>query len=93
MEHKFDTEVTLSASNSFGQTREVETTNVEVIVRLNGERGSFEFYDEETGGENWYAEGGLWFNGKELVDYDGIFELPKFVADKLEELGYDISML
>ena len=48
-------------------------------------------YDEETGGNEWYAEGGLWFDNKELTDYDGVFELPQPVINKLKELGYDTS--
>jgi len=32
---------------------------------------------------------GLWFEGKELTDYDGVFELPKEAIELLEENGYD----
>ena len=41
--------------------------------------------------ERWYAEGGLWFKGKTLVDYDGVFSLSHAIIDKLEENGYDVS--
>jgi hypothetical protein len=34
---------------------------------------------------------GLWFNGNTLTDYDGVFELPKQLLDKLTELGYDVE--
>ena len=34
---------------------------------------------------------GLWFDDNELIDYDGVFELPKELIDKLSELGYDSS--
>ena len=54
-------------------------------------RGWFEMYDEETGGEDLYAEGCLIFNDKELVDYDGVFELPDEILDKLEEHGYEVD--
>lgn len=37
---------------------------------------------------NHYAEIGLRFDGKELVDYDGVFELPKEVSSLLKENGY-----
>lgn len=36
---------------------------------------------------------GLWFTGNTLTDYDGVFELPKQVIDKLRELGYDLTEL
>ena len=35
------------------------------------QQGWFELYDTDTGGENHHEEGGLWFNDRELVDYDG----------------------
>lgn len=54
--------------------------------------GSFEWYDLESGGEDFYAEGGLWFNKKkEMVDYDGVFCLPEDVLDICEQQGFDID--
>lgn len=60
------------------------------------------YYDEdnEQGSINWEvyddkgdlvedAGIGLWFNGKELVDYDGVFELPKEAIELLEEHGFN----
>ncbi len=35
-----------------------------------------------------HAEIGLWFEGKELTDYDGVFFLPREVAELLNEMGY-----
>lgn len=35
-----------------------------------------------------YAEIGLWFEEKELVDYDGIFFLPRELSDMLKDAGY-----
>jgi hypothetical protein len=35
-----------------------------------------------------YADIGLSFNGKELVDYDGVFSLPREVAEMLTGIGY-----
>ena len=69
-------------------------TLLEVNVGIkNDERGWFEFYDEETGGEVVYAEGGLWFRGKYLVDYDGVGDLPDYIMEKLEEMGYSMDQL
>lgn len=42
--------------------------------------------DDET-----YCSGGLWFEGKSIVDYDGCFELPKEVKMALTHLGYDLE--
>ena len=77
--------------NSFGVIDSQKDSTIEFIVKVEGERGSFELYDIETGGERWYAEGGLWFKGKTLVDYDGVFSLSHAIIDKLEENGYDVS--
>ena len=35
--------------------------------------------------------GSMWFEGKTLVDYDGVFELPKDVIDMMLKKGYDMS--
>jgi hypothetical protein len=42
--------------------------------------------------EEHYAEIGLEFDGKDLVDYDGVFELPAEVAEMLKEAGYRIEL-
>ena len=48
------------------------------------------FEHTELGEEG--GSGGLWFEGKELVDYDGnIEELPKAVIEICEHLGYDME--
>ena len=54
--------------------------------------GSFELYSDC--GE-YYAEGGLWINlcedGWELVDYDGVFELPDEIKKKLINEGISVD--
>ena len=35
-----------------------------------------------------YADIGLWFEGNELSDYDGVFCLPREVGEMLKEAGY-----
>lgn len=35
-----------------------------------------------------YAEIGLWFEGNELSDYDGVFCLPREVGEMLKDAGY-----
>ena len=54
-------------------------------------QGSWEYQSDENDEET-YSEGGLWFEGKELVDYDGCFELPKEVVMAVLELGFDIDL-
>lgn len=38
-----------------------------------------------------YLEGGLWFNGEQIQDYDGCYDLPKHVKTALSFLGYHID--
>jgi hypothetical protein len=42
---------------------------------------------ELSGGDH-YAEIGLWFEGNELTDYDGVFSLPREIAQMLTDAGY-----
>lgn len=67
------------------------TLNISVGYKADEDYGWFEMYDEKTGGDNWYAEGGLWFDGNELTDYDGVFSLSQFVVAMLEEKGFNVS--
>lgn len=46
-----------------------------------------EVYDTKTGGNNHHAEIGLIVEDGELVDYDGVFDLPKEVLSMCQELG------
>ena len=51
------------------------------------------WFEHETLGDE--SGGGLWFgleNGvTSLMDYDGVFQLPKPVVDALRELGYYVN--
>lgn len=38
-----------------------------------------------------YSAGGLWFNGEQIQDYDGCYDLPKHVKTALSFLGYHID--
>jgi len=68
------------------------------------EYGFFEYYDEESGGENIHAEGGLWFDAEidvdddgqwvcnmKCVDYDGVFELSDVIIELCKEMNLDMS--
>ena len=86
----FNTTANLRLENSFGTLEEKENVEIEITIGFKDETyGWWELFDVESGGENWYGEGGLWFDGKELTDYDGCFSLPFQIVDKLEELGYN----
>lgn len=52
--------------------------------------GSWE-YQEDEDDEETYSEGGLWFDGKTIEDYDGCYELPEEVQIALKELGYTLD--
>ena len=81
----------LVLENSFGIIDSQRAVEIEVTVSVNGEKGWFEIADTETGGDAWYAEGGLWLDGNTVTDYDGVFSLPDPVTMKLKEWGYDVT--
>lgn len=65
----------------------------EVVVHPDKNHGYFEGYNVTEGAEEFHVEGCLWFEGKVLVDYDGVFCLPDEVENALKEIGYDTSEL
>jgi hypothetical protein len=87
--YEFEATQSLSLGNSFGTIREEDSVKLQVTVGIkNKHDGWFEIYDIKTGGNSWYAEGCLNFNGMDLTGYDGCFSLPDVVIDKLKTLGY-----
>jgi hypothetical protein len=58
----------------------------EVVINTAEQRGYFEHehYGDGVGG-------GLWFEDKNLTDYDGVFELPSEVIAAIRELGYTVA--
>lgn len=71
--------------------REKKTMQYHVGWIKDEERGWWELYDEESGGEDYYAEGTLGFDGNELNDYDGVFSLDEEIVNCLEEMGADVK--
>ena len=67
-------------------TQDLSTGKFEIKVSPTTNYGYFEHNEH---GED--CGGGLWFVGKELTDYDGVFELPKTVADALIQAGYHLE--
>ena len=49
----------------------------------------FGYFEHEDYGDEW--GGGLWFEGKNLIDYDGVYELPSEVIAGIRELGYVVA--
>lgn len=91
-EYTFKTKQNLVLENSYGIVDSEDGVELEITIGINSpEYGWFELYDTETGGDAWYASGGLWFKDKVVTDYDGVFELIPPIIEKLTELGYDCS--
>jgi len=68
-------------------TRRYETDKWTVYVDEDGIPSGFEHsqYGDEGG------SGGLWFDGTHLVDYDGVYDLPKGVISICERLGFNMD--
>lgn len=64
----------------------VHTENFEVGIHDDKRRGYFEH--NELGDE---CGGGLWFHDGALIDYDGVYELPREVIRTLAANGIDVE--
>lgn len=73
--------------------REKKTMLYNVGWDKENQRGWFELYDQESGGEDYYAEGSLGFDGNELTDYDGVFSLDDEIVKCLEKMGADVEQM
>jgi len=73
--------------------REKKTMQYSVEWDKDGEFGSFEMYDKESGGEDYYASGCLDFTDTTLDGYDGVFSLDEEVVNCLEEWGADVKQM
>lgn len=60
--------------------------HAEIKIHANG-FGSFEYWVEDHDEET-YVEGSLSVEGKEVIDFDGCFDLPKAVKKALNDNGY-----
>ena len=59
----------------------------------NKQEGYFEYYDEESGGEDMYAEGSIWVENGKVRDYDGVFELPEVILEWLNQFNINTEDL
>jgi hypothetical protein len=89
---EFQVKRNMISQNSFGIVDSCNDVVLNVSIGINSPTyGWFEFYDIESGGSEWYAEGSLNFENRELIGYDGVYCLSDFIVDKLEELGYNVA--
>ncbi len=58
-----------------------------VFIDEDGDPVGFEH--AELGEEG--GSGGLWFDGTHLVDYDGVYSLPKGVIEICEKVGFNMD--
>ena len=74
-------------ANGVSLTKKQKGAEVNLFFDDTGTPRCAEIYslDEDT---SEHAEIGLFFDGTELVDYDGVFDLPEQVKDMLHEFGY-----
>jgi len=56
------------------------------------EEGGFEVADKAEGGNRIYLTGNLYFEGSELIDYDGVYELPLCVLNLLEKSAEEYNI-
>jgi hypothetical protein len=83
----------VSVVSQTGATLSTPAKGIEIILHTReGEAAPCcaEVDDLEGSGEH-YAEIGLWFEGKTLVDSDGVFELPSQLVTWLRELGFTVE--
>ncbi len=86
---KITFESPINKESSFGSVplSDNSKSEIEVTIRENG-TGYFEWSVPDL---DEYEEGGLWFEGNAITDYDGVMCLPKQLIDHLKEQGYDMS--
>lgn len=56
------------------------------LVEVDTDRQYGYFENQERGGG-----GGLWFTNNELVDYDGVYEIPKQVVMALQSMNLNVD--
>jgi len=94
IKHQFEATIGLSMGNSFGTIKTEDNVKLHCTLGIKDQfSGWFEIYDIKTGGESWYAEGSIDFHHKYVTGYDGCFDLPLPIKEKLVELGYSLEEL
>lgn len=85
---RFFAESEASIVHQSGAQLSTPTKGVEIVLHTRGKERT-PCCAEVISGEH-YAEIGLWFDGKELSDYDGVFFLPREVGEMLADAGYSV---
>lgn len=65
-----------------------EATSEKFEIGISSEK-QYGYFEHDDYGEDY--GGGLWFENNELIDYDGVFSLPKEVIEKIEALGFIVQ--
>jgi hypothetical protein len=74
----------MSNTQPYNFNQDLSTERYTVQIDTAAQYGYFQ--NNNTG-----TEGGLWFDGLRLSDYDGVFELPKQVYLILTNAGYNLG--
>jgi len=86
---KFEFFSPINSETSFSEVNLSENTKSEMDITINEDGTGFVEWEVE---ELDMGEGiGLWFEGNELTDYDGVFELPEQLINFLIEKGYNMD--
>ena len=72
-------------------SEENRTMHYEVSFIPSKSYGFFEYYDDLSGGCDIHAEGGLWFEDRKCVDYDGVFILSDAIIELCKDMNLDMS--
>lgn len=67
-------------------------SEMELFTDADGTPNTIEWVVYDKNGDVEFVEHiGLWFEGKDLTDYDGVFELPVEAAKLIRKAGYRVS--
>jgi hypothetical protein len=85
----FDSPINLerSASPVLERVSDKAQSTMELFANDNGTPTGIEWIVQEL---DLYEFIGLWFDGKTLTDYDGVFELPKQAIKLIRKAGYKV---
>ncbi len=88
-------EATICSINANGKLQNEQEKGVTVKVwgDDNDKPIAAEVFATNSKDVNNYAEIGLIVENKEVVEYDGVFDMPDVLKKTLEELGYSLSEL
>ena len=84
---------TIKWENTFGAIRSDNYVEMEFKISIIPEEncGYFFMKDLKTGGDKYFGDGNLKFDGNKLTDFDGVYNISEIIIDKLKEWGYVID--